>query len=83
MNNSFDEFSKGLAQSVTRRRVLKNFGLGLAGLALACFGLANKASGGPTGTCGWSGDPCHNNSDCCSGLCLPRNGSKSHYRMCA
>ena len=31
------------ATSVTRRGALKKFGVGLAGMALACFGLANKA----------------------------------------
>ncbi len=43
MNTKFDELAKELAQSVTRRQALKRFGVGLAGLALACFGLANKA----------------------------------------
>ena len=43
MNNKFDELTKSMAQSVTRRAALKKFGLGLAGMALACFGLANKA----------------------------------------
>jgi hypothetical protein len=44
MNTRFDELTKGLAQSVTRRAALKQFGVGLAGMALACFGLANKAN---------------------------------------
>src|SRR5438876_7022095 len=35
--------AKGLARSVTRRQALKKFGVGLAGRALACFGLANRA----------------------------------------
>jgi len=43
MNNKFDELTKSMAQSVTRRGALKKFGVGLAGMALACFGLANKA----------------------------------------
>ena len=43
MNNKFDELTKSVAQSVTRRAALKKFGVGLAGMALACFGLANKA----------------------------------------
>ena len=47
MNNKFDELTKSLAQSVTRRAALKKFGVGLAGMALACFGLANKAAAGP------------------------------------
>src|SRR5690349_16828041 len=43
MTSKFDEVTKSLAQSVTRRAALKKFGLGLAGMVLACFGLANKA----------------------------------------
>ena len=43
MNNQFDELTKGIAQSVSRRQALRKFGVGLAGMALACFGLANKA----------------------------------------
>ncbi len=35
MNNQFDELTKNLAQSVTRRAALKKFGAGLAGMALA------------------------------------------------
>ncbi len=46
MNDKFDELAKGLAQSVTRRGALKKFGLGLAGITLACFGLANRAEAG-------------------------------------
>lgn len=37
MNNQFDELTKGLAQSVTRRAALKKFGFGFASMALACF----------------------------------------------
>ena len=40
MNNLYDERTKGLAQSVTRRAALKKFGLGLAGVALARLGLS-------------------------------------------
>jgi hypothetical protein len=47
MNNKFDELTKSLAQSVTRRAALKKFGVGLAGMALACFGLPNKAGAAP------------------------------------
>lgn len=43
MNDKFDQLTRSMAQSVTRRGALKKFGLGLAGMALACFGLANKA----------------------------------------
>ena len=37
MNNKFDELTKGLAYSVTRRAALKKFGVGFAGMALAGF----------------------------------------------
>jgi len=47
MNNQFDELTKSMAQSVTRRAALKKFGVGLAGMALAAFGLASKALGAP------------------------------------
>ena len=43
MNNKFDELTKSMAQSVTRRGALKKFGVGLAGIALACFGLPRRA----------------------------------------
>ena len=46
MNNQFDELTKSVAQSVTRRAALKKFSVGLAGMALACFGLASKAKAG-------------------------------------
>jgi len=37
MNNTFDEFTKSMAQSVTRRAVLKRFCLGFAGMALVLW----------------------------------------------
>jgi hypothetical protein len=43
MNHQFDNLTKAVAQSATRRGALKKFGVGLAAMALACFGLANKA----------------------------------------
>ena len=45
MNHKFDELTKSLAQSVTRRAALKEFGVGLAGVVLATLGLANTALG--------------------------------------
>ena len=66
MSNQFDQLTKNLAQSVTRRAALKNFGVGLAGLALACFGLANRSD---------AGAPCLSHTDCapgkicCNGVC--------------
>jgi hypothetical protein len=53
MNDKFDQLAKGLAQSVTRRGALKKLRVGLAGIALAMLGLANKAvaCGGSYGFC--------------------------------
>ncbi len=73
MSTKFDEITKGMAQSVSRRQALRRFGIGLAGLALAYFGSANKAQASrgcsakdcsppcPNGTTcrpGWWGGPC-------------------------
>jgi hypothetical protein len=71
MNNQFDEFTKSLAQSVTRRAALKKFGVGLAGMTLACFGMANKAEAAKGGNCRPYGWECHNHQQCCSGYCYP------------
>jgi hypothetical protein len=56
MNNKFDELAKGLAQSVTRRQALKRLGVGLAGMALACFGLANAVLAQTSIVCDPAGD---------------------------
>src|SRR5262245_55876306 len=39
MNHQFNELTKSMAQSVTRRQAFKTFGLGLAGMALMRLGL--------------------------------------------
>ena len=67
VNNKFDELAKSLAQSVSRRAALKKFGVGLAGMALACFGLANKAEADPG--CGKYKQRCATYTDCCSFVC--------------
>jgi hypothetical protein len=69
MNNRFDELTKSLAQSVTRRAALKKFGVCLAGMVLAAFGLANTAMAAPKPTpCATDAD-CGSNGTCCSGMC--------------
>jgi hypothetical protein len=73
MNDKFDELAKGLAQSVTRRQALRRFGVGLAGIALASLGLANKAEARHCKPSGWS--PCHRHSQCCSGICFGDYGA--------
>ena len=74
MNTKFDELTKGLAQSVTRRGALKKFSVGLAGMALACLGLTNKAHA--------VGEPCQSNKDCGSlqVCCKSKSGNACTYR---
>jgi hypothetical protein len=75
MNTKFDELTKGVAQSVTRRSALKKLGIGLAGMALACFGLATQSRAATCTTnadCGPGGfcydhacfHRCNTNKDC-------------------
>src|SRR5262245_3559445 len=49
MNDKFDEMTRGLAQSVTRRQALPRFGVGLAGGVLGFFGFPSKAAVQSTG----------------------------------
>ena len=44
MNNKFDELAKNLAQSVTRRRALRRFGVGVGAFLLAAVGLKDTAN---------------------------------------
>ena len=68
MSDKFDELSKGLALLTSRRQALKKFGVGLAVMTLACFGLANRARA-VKGGCKPSGAKCRRGSECCSGYC--------------
>jgi hypothetical protein len=70
MSHKFDELTKTLAQSVTRRAALKQFGIGLAGVVAACFGLANKAQGNPI--------PCQSKRDCPSGQVCCKSTSANY-----
>ena len=70
MNNKFDELTKSLAQSVTRRAALKKFGVGLAGMALASFGLADRAHAAKAPkSCSTDAD-CRSGQVCCNGSCM-------------
>ena len=78
MNNQFDELTKQMAHSVTRRAALKKFGFGLVGMALACFGLANKADAGKVSWCIGAGQYCRKGGiPCCKGGC--RHVGSSYY----
>jgi hypothetical protein len=65
VNNKFDELTKAMAQSVTRRQAFKKFGVGLAGMVLACFGLTKNAE---AKNCLPAGSICRNHNQCCTGL---------------
>src|SRR5262245_54086277 len=74
MNNPFDELTKNVAQSVTRRAALKKFGVGLAGMALAALGLPNiaradKVKTVPPVPCATAAD-CPSGQVCCNGVCV-------------
>ena len=68
MNNQFDELTRAIARSITRRAALRKFGVGLAGMALACFGMANSADAQDK-NCKPSGSLCTSDNHCCSGVC--------------
>jgi hypothetical protein len=72
MNNKFDELAKGMAKSVTRRAALKKFGIGFAGMALACFGLGNTARANKHG-----GNTCEE----CMKNCAALGGSKATCKV--
>ena len=78
MNNKFDELTKAMAQSVTRRAALKKFGVGIAGIALAAFGLANKAE---ADGCLPNASQCRSGRQCCSGKCESGLHSKFGFHI--
>ena len=56
MDKQFDEFSKSLAEGISRREALRKFGIGLVGILLASVGLTSMASANRT--------PCASSADC-------------------
>ena len=48
MNNKFDELTKSLAQSVTRRQALRKFGLAMVGVFAAWVNLRGASAGPAT-----------------------------------
>ena len=51
MNYKFDELTKGLAESITRRGAFKKFCGGLAGIVMASLGLTNQGEAQSGGGC--------------------------------
>ena len=56
MNDQFDDLTKSLAQSVTRRAALKKFGVGFAVTALVCLALTTVVEARTSVTCDPAGD---------------------------
>ena len=56
MNNKFDELTKSMARSVTRRAALKKFGVGLTGILLGCLVLAQAGQAQTSVVCDPAGD---------------------------
>ncbi len=79
MNNHFDELTRSMAQSVTRRAALKKFGVGLAGMALACFGAANRAGAAPKQGYCQIGGVWFTTDIWYTGVCMDINGCISGY----
>ena len=69
MNDKFDELAKGLAQSVTRRGALKQFGVGLMGVVFATLGLPNKAQARWGCSCADGYYGCRPNNKACIRFC--------------
>ncbi len=77
MNEKFDELTKGLAQSITRRGALKKFGIGLAGIALTALGLPNKAQANRGG----GNQPCNCKQEDFG--CSKRDNPQECFSICA
>ncbi len=75
MDNIFDQLTKSLAQSVTRRAALKKFSVGLASMALACFGQAGRAQA--------VGGACQSSKDCSSPqiCCKSKSANVCTFRL--
>lgn len=70
MNDRFDQLTKNVARSVTRRQALKRFGLGLAAMAMAGFALQSRATNrciGAGQSCSNFGSASHSCNQCCGG----------------
>jgi hypothetical protein len=80
MNNKFDILTKGMAQSVTRRGAFRKFGVGLAGMALSCFGLTNHADPAADKVPSWC-DP-STNLCCCRGCKTYLPNTHVNYYTC-
>jgi hypothetical protein len=70
-DNRFDELSKALARTTTRRQAVKVVGATTLAGALSLVG-AREA--GAQGRCKKNGTPCRTDYECCSFFCPPRHG---------
>jgi hypothetical protein len=66
MSERFDELSRAVAESVSRREALRKLGTGLVSILLAALGLHGRAHAG--GRCTTDAD-CGASQTCCDGRC--------------
>ncbi len=64
-SSRFDEFTKALASSISRRQALKSIAATVIG---GIFGLGRASD--VLADCQPFGHPCASNGDCCSGFCM-------------
>ncbi len=67
MNSKFDELTKNMARAVSRRQALRQFGVGLAAMAVACLSFGNKSEESFVHNCTNSncgGAPCPKGTHC-------------------
>jgi hypothetical protein len=72
--NRFDELTRGIASSGSRRKLLG----GLAGVVLGALGVGTAAAR----TCSETGRVCREHADCCSKLCGPKNATGRRTCSC-
>ena len=70
-DDRFDEFSKALARTTTRRQALKLFGLTASAGA---FSLVGARGAEAQGRCRKNGSRCRQDYECCSFYCPPGTG---------
>src|SRR3954447_14903133 len=80
----FDDLTKSIAESGSRRDILKRIGKGV-GLGLGIFGPLGAvlwSRGSDAALCREAGRTCRENADCCSALCGPKDATGRRECTC-